>query len=227
MIHGYGSTMDQPWINMDQRGSTAFSLQPSACPPWLTCHGSCVMAHVSCVMAHASCVRLMAHASHASGVRRPASGVRRQASGVMRPASCVPRFKLMAHASCVMAHGSCVMAHGSCVMRHASGVRRQTPRAPIQPPHSAAPFSPFSRRPLSVMTTTKRRHFPHAIPFRFASDLRPLRCMAWGNRVVLPTPYSAMGEIVRIKTGCGAHSNAAACFYSYEKGRHNAGPVPD
>ena len=226
---------------MDQRGSTwinrlqpsAFSLQPSACPPWLTCHGSCVMAHVSCVMAHVSCVMRQTHGScvmrqtHGSCVMRQASD-----SWLMRHASHASGSWLMRHASWLMAHASCVLTHGSCavrpdswLMRPASCVRRQASDSTC--PHSAAPFSPFSRRPLSVMTTTKRRHFPHAIPFRFASDLRPLRCMAWGNRVVLPTPYSAMGEIVRIKTGCGAHSNAAACFYSYEKGRHNAGPVPD
>ena len=54
-------------------------------------------------------------------------------------------------------------------------------------------------------------------------DLRPLSYMAWGNRVVLPQPYSAMGAIVRIRTGRGAPESAAACCYSYEKGRHNVG----
>ena len=38
VIHGYGSTADQPWINMDQRGS---SRPPSACRP--------PVAPVSCV----------------------------------------------------------------------------------------------------------------------------------------------------------------------------------
>ena len=162
--------MDQPrinhgstWINVDQRGSVAFSLPPSR-----------LMAHVSCVrlMAHVSCVRLMAHAS---GVRRPM----RQASGVRR-----------------QTHGSCVRRPASHVSRpmrpasHVSRPMRQTPRAPIQP---------IQPPPLSVMTTTKRRHFPMLLLL----GLRPLRCTAWGNRVVLPPPYSAMGT----NKNSGRHSN--------------------
>ena len=157
MIHGYGSKADQTWINMDQRGSSAFSLflQPSACrrrpDSWLMCHGSWLMCHASHasgvmrptlqasgvrLMAHASCVRLM---RHASGVRLMA-----HTSGV----------RLMAHAShsrgMRQTHGSCVMrpASGSWLIRpasdswlmcQASGVRRPaslTPRPiqPIQPP---------------------------------------------------------------------------------------------
>ena len=158
-------------------------------------------------MAHASGVRrLTSHASHASGVRRPtsnASGVRRHASGVRRHAS-----------------DSWLTPHASGVRRHASHV----PRVRRQASHVPRPsFSPFSRRPLSVMTTTKRRRFPHSMP----SYSRLLSCTAWGNRVVLPTLYSPTGAIVRIKTGRGAPLSAAACFYSYEKGRHNAGPVPE
>ena len=199
---------------MDQRGSTAFSMPfslPAVRPDsWLMRHASdsWLMRHASdsWLTCHASDSWLMRHASdswltcHASDswLTRPASH-----------ASHVPRVRLMAHASCVrlMAHVSCVrlMAHASCVRLHV--------------PHSA----PFSRRPLSVMTTTKRRHFPMLPPL----DLRPLRCMAWGNRVVLPTPYSSMGAIVRIKTGRGAQRSAAACCYSTKKGRHCAGPVPD
>ena len=167
----------------------------------------------------------MAHASHAPCVRRPtsnASGVQRQASHapcVRRPASGVPRptrqassvRRLTPHASGVRRP----MRQASGVRRQASGVpcvRRQTPRdrRPIQSP-------PFL---LPVMTTTKRRHFPHVLPY---PDLRPLSCTAWGNRVVLPTPYSSTGAIVRIKTGRGAQRSAAACCHSYEKGRHNAG----
>ena len=134
MIHGYGSKADQPWINMDQRGSVAFSMSPSA---FSLQPSACRRRHGSCVMRPASDSWLMRHAS----------GVRRHVSGVMCPASCV---------------------------------MRQTPRPS---------FSTFSRRPLPVMTTTERRHFPTLPP----SDLRPLSCMAWGNRVVLPTPYSSTG----------------------------------
>ena len=132
------------WINrgstMDQHGSTWISrLQPAA----VQTHGSCVMrqTHGSCVMrqTHGSCVRRQA--SHASGVRRQASD-----SWLMRPASSVPR--LTPHASGVPR-----------LTPHASGVRRQASGDP-------RPFS--DRRPLSVMTTTKRRHFSHATPFRFA-----------------------------------------------------------
>ena len=49
------------------------------------------------------------------------------------------------------------------------------------------------------------------------SDLRLLSYTAWGNRVVLPTPYSSTGAIIRMTTGRGAHSNAAACCYSTKK----------
>ena len=90
----------------------------------------------------------------------------------------------------VLTHASCVMrqTHASCVMRqtHASCVMRQTHASCV---HVPRPFSPFSRRPLSVMTTTGTAE----IPMLLLLDLRPLRCTAWGNRVVLPTPYSAMG----------------------------------
>ena len=140
------------------------------------------------------------------------------------------------HIAAVMAHASCVMrqAHVSCVMRqtHGSWLMRQTSdswlmahgscvRRPTSHVHSvtAAPFS--DRRPLPVMTTTGTAAFS---PCATLSDLRLLSCTAWGNRVVLPPPYSSMGAIVRIKTGRGAQRSAAACCYSYEKGRHNAGP---
>ena len=102
--------------------------------------------------------------------------------------------------------------HGSWLMAHASHGPRPTSHVP-------RPFS--HRRPLSVMTTTKRRHFPMLLLL----DLRLLSCTAWGNRVVLPHAISSTGAIVRIKTAGGAHESAARCFYSYEKGRHCAGPV--
>ena len=121
---------------------------------WLMRQASGVLTHGSWLMRHASAVQRFRLMAHASGVprfsvprfRRHASGVMRQTHGscVRRPASCV---RLMAHASCVP------------LTWHASGVRRLTPRPS---------FSPFSRRPLSVMTTTKRRHFPHATAPRFA-----------------------------------------------------------
>ena len=178
--------MDQVWINVDQRGSTwinclqpvpsacrfSMSLQPAAVRPdsWLMRHASdsWLMRHASGVRRQASGVRRQAsgvrrHASHASGVRRQASCVRRQASDswLMRQASCVPRFRRPASGVMRQTSGVRLMRQTSGVrlMAHASCVRRQTPRPS---------FSPFSRRPLSVMTTTQRRHFPHATPFRFA-----------------------------------------------------------
>ena len=158
MIHGYGSTMDQPWINMDQRGSSVFSLslqrhgsrvmRPDS---WLMRHALSpfsVMAHGSCVMAHGSCVsRPMRHASD-SWLMRPTHVA--CVESVQRHGSCV---RLMAHAS--HASGSWLMrpmrqTHGSCVrlMAHAPGVRRPS-FSPIQPPpvaghddNKAAAFTP-------------------------------------------------------------------------------------
>ena len=141
VIHGYGSKADQPWINVDQRGSSvfslslqhvaaAFSLQPAAA---VLTHGSCVMRHASWLIRHAL------SPFSVQRVQRQASGVRRQAHG-----SCVP---LTWHASCVrlMAHASGVrrQALDSWLMRqasHASGVesvRRHAFTSLIQP-HSAA-----------------------------------------------------------------------------------------
>ena len=134
------------WINrgstMDQHGSTWISrLQHVAFSLPAVAHVSGVMrpASDSWLMAHGSCVRRQTHGSC-----------------VMRHASCVRR---QTHGSWLMAHGSWLMAHGSWLMAHASCVMRQTSHV-----HSA----PFSRRPLSVMTTTKRRHFSHATAPRFA-----------------------------------------------------------
>ena len=151
--------MDQVWINVDQRGSTAFSLSlqhvASACPfslpPCVLTHGSCVMrqastsgvrrqTHGSCVMRHASCVRRQ---THGSCVMRQASCVMRRASHasdswLMRQASGVPRFRRQA---------SGVMAHGSCVPR---------PFSTIQPP------------PVVGHDDNTAAAFPHATPFRFA-----------------------------------------------------------
>ena len=119
-------------------------------------------------MAHASCVMRPAHGScvltHGSCVRRHASCVMRPASGVMRPTLQASCVRLMAHAS-----GVRLMAHVSCVMR---------PTCPIQPP--------------PVVGHDDNRNggnFPMLSP----SDLRPLSCTAWGNRVVLPPPYSPTG----------------------------------
>ena len=96
------------------------------------------------------------------------------------------------HVAAVLTHGSCVrrptlQASGSCVrlMAHASGVRRQTPRAPF-----SRPIQPIQPPPLSVMTTTKRRHFPMLLLL----DLRPLRCMAWGNTTLLPHAIQRNGH---------------------------------
>ena len=146
------------------------------------------------------------HGSTWINVDQPPSACRLQhvaavmahASDVRRQTSCVRR-----HGSCVRRHASWLMRHASDVRRHASGVRRQTSDVP----------RPFSRRPLSVMTTTKRRHFPMLLLL----DLRLLSCTAWGNRVVLPHAISSTGAIVRIKTGRGAQRSAAACCYSTKK----------
>ena len=133
------------WINrgstMDQHGSTWISrLQHAARPDsWLIRPDSCVR-----LMAHASSV--LTHASGVPCVRRPtrqASDSTSHASGVRRPAS----------------HAPCVRRQASGVRRQASGVRRQASGVP-------RPFS--DRRPLSVMTTTKRRHLPMCYPIRFA-----------------------------------------------------------
>ena len=126
------------WIN---RGSTMDQHGST----WISRLQPAVLTHASCVMRHASCVRRPASsvqrpASHVQRVRRPTSN----ASGVRRQASGVPR-----------------------PTRQASGVRRQASHVQrVRRPR--APFRPFSRRPLSVMTTTKRRQFIHATPFRFA-----------------------------------------------------------
>ena len=111
-------------------------------------HASCVL---SCVMRHASC-----HASRIESVQTHGSCVR-LLSRDRRP---------------VMAHGSCVMrpASGSCVRRPASGVRL------MRPAHASIQSLSFShRRPLSVMTTTRRRQFIHAL---MPLDLRLLGYMA-------------------------------------------------
>ena len=63
MIHGYGSKADQVWINVDQRGSSAFSMPPSACrrrpDSWFMRRASALQTHGSCVrrQTHGSCVR--------------------------------------------------------------------------------------------------------------------------------------------------------------------------
>ena len=187
------------WIKggstVDQHGSTWIKRLQPALQPAAVRPDSWLMCHASTLQTHGSCVRR-------------------------------PRFRLMAHASGVrlMAHASGVRRQASGVRRQASGVRRQASGVRRQASGVPRPsFSPFSRRPSPVMTTTQRRHFPMLLLL----DLRPLSCTAWGNRVVLPTPYSSMGAIVRIKTGRGAQRSAAACCYSTKKGRHNAGPVPD
>ena len=166
MIHGYGSTMDQVWINVDQRGSTAFSLPlqhvASACPFSLP---PCVLTHGSCVMRQAS----------TSGVRRQTHGscVMRQASCVMRHASCVRR---QTHGSCVMRQASCVMrrashASDSWLMRQASGVPRFRRQASGVMAHGSCvprPFSTIQPPPVVGHDDNKAAAFPHATPFRFA-----------------------------------------------------------
>ena len=152
MIHGYGSTMDQPWINMDQRGSTA--LQPAR-------RGSCVRKNmypksrfrVHIILAHAFSLPAVAHASHVldscvmthgSCVMRPTPWLMRHASHAVAHASCVHVSRVMCHESRMspfsvprpglMRHGSRLMrprltcqashavAHASCVMDHVSCV---------------------------------------------------------------------------------------------------------
>ena len=126
--------MDQPWLNMDQRGSAAFSV--------LT-HGACVRKNmypkshfwVHIILAHASC--LMAHASHASRLTPHASRVRRHDSCVRR------------HASGVMRHASCVRRHGSCVRR--PRVRRPRVRRHASGVHASGVMRPRVRRPASCV----------------------------------------------------------------------------
>ena len=172
---------------MDQHGSTWISRLQLAA---VLTHGSCVMrqTHGSCVMRQ----------THGSCVRRPM----RQASGVPRPTrQASDSTRPMRQASGV----PCVRRQAS----HASGVRRPMRQA------SSVPRPSFShRRPLSVMTDNKAAEIP---PYATLSDLRLLSCTAWGNRVVLPTQYSATGAIVRIKTGRGVRMSAAACCHSTKK----------
>ena len=165
----HGST----WIKRLQHAPFSLSLQHVAA---VLTHGSCVRRPDSWLMrqaSHASGVRLMRQ-THGSCVRRHASDswLMRQASGVSRP---------MRQASGV----SRPMRQASGVMRQASGVRRQTPRAPF-----SRPIQPIQPPPLSVMTTTKRRHFPMLLLL----DLRPLRCMAWGNTTLLPHAIQRNGH---------------------------------
>ena len=146
------------WINVDQVPSAcSFSLQLVAA---VLTHGSCVMAHGSCVMrptlqascvprvrrqAHGSCVPLTWHASD---------------SWLMRPThvACVPLTWHASHSRVRrQASDSWLMRPASGVRRPASGVRRPRPSfSTIQPP------------PVVGHDDNRRRHFPHATPFRFA-----------------------------------------------------------
>ena len=148
--------------------------------------------------------------THGPGIE----SVQRQASGVprlMRQASGVPRLRRQASGV------PRLMRQASGVRRQASGVRRPTSQASgVRRPGS------FSRgRPIAGHDGNKRRHFPMLQP----SDLRPLSRIAWGNRVVLPPPYSSTGAIVRIKTAGGALLKRRPLLLLNEKGRHYAGPV--
>ena len=198
------------WINhgstMDQHGSTWIK-RPSACPPWLMRHASWLMDHVSCV-----------HALSPFSVSRPR---------LTSHASCVSRPRLTSHASCVPLTWQ---ASHSRLMRHASHSRGRRPThvsgVPLTSHASCVPLTcqashsrlmrptwtpPFSTRPLSVMTTTKRRSFIHASPFRFA----PIELYSMG--VILPYCPCCTAQQARIETGRGAHSNAAACCCSTKK----------
>ena len=124
MIHEYGSTMDQPWINVDQRGSAAFS----------------VMARVSCVMRHASCVRR----PRIESVQRPDSWLTCHASCVHAPRSTCPAG--------VLTHGSCVLTHGSCVMRPDSWLMRPTRPRPTRPRPTRPVFSCSIQSPPPVVS---------------------------------------------------------------------------
>ena len=144
--------MDQPWINMDQRGSSVLQL-----PPWRFCHALSPFS----VQTHGSCVMRSALSPFSvESVQRPLTwhASTRHAPRVMLHASCSTRHDSTRHAPRVMLHASCSTRHDST--RHAPRVHVLThaPRpdscvhasthsaAPfsrsIQPLHSAAPFSP-------------------------------------------------------------------------------------
>ena len=58
-------------------------------------------------------------------------------------------------------------------------------------------------------------------------DLRPLRCMAWGNRVVLPHAIQRNGRDCTNRNRPRHSKERRGLFLLNEKGRHNAGPVPE
>ena len=133
MIHDYGSTMDQPWINMDQRGSSVLQL-----PPWRFCHALSPFS----VQTHGSCVMRSALSPFSvESVQRPLTwhASTRHAPRVMLHASCSTRHDSTRHAPRVH-----VLTHAprpdSCV--HASTHSAAPFSRSIQPLHSAAPFSP-------------------------------------------------------------------------------------
>ena len=135
-----GSTMDQHGSTWISRLQHAAAVLTHASDSWLMCHAS-----DSWLMRQASDSWLMRQ-THGSCVRRQASGV----PCVRRPTS---------HAPCVRRQAS----HVPCVRRQASGVpcvRRQA---------SHVPRAPFSRRPLSVMTTTGTAAFPPFYPLQICA----------------------------------------------------------
>ena len=149
--------------------------------------------------------------THGSCVMRQTHGscVRRQASGVPRVMCHASDSWLMRQAS-----DSWLMCHASGVrrpMRQASGVSR--PTCPIQPP------------PVVGHDDNRNGGISPILP---PSDLRPLSCTAWGNRVVLPPAIQLnRRDYTNDNRPRRSFRSAAACCYSYEKGRHNAGLVPD
>ena len=145
---------------------------------------------------------------------------------------------------CVLTHGSCVMrqASHSRGMRHASGVPLTWHASGVRlMRHASTLQASCVRRPASDSTCPIQPIQPiqpppvvghddntaAEIPMLLLLDLRPLRCMAWGNRVVLPPSYNAMGAIVRIKTAGDAPESAARCCYSTKKAGIMPAPVPE
>ena len=123
----------------------------------------------------------------------------------------------VAHVSCVMAHVSCAVAHVSCAVAHVSCVRLMAHASDswLMRHASHASSVPRVQRPTRPTRPTSIQSPPPVVghddnkaaafsPCATLSDLRLLSYTAWGNRVVLPTPYSPTGAIIRITTAGGA-----------------------
>ena len=163
--------MDQPWINMDQRGSSAFSLP--------------AVAHVSCVHA-LSLFSVLTPDSRVmrpriESIQRPDSWLMLHASGVMAHASGVMAHASGVHAPRVRRHGSCVRRHGSCSTRPASGVMA----------HASGVHAPRSTRPASTLHASGV-HAPRVLTHGSCVHSRGMR-HASGVRQHSAAPFSPPG----------------------------------